>query len=552
LSVNTGGSISGAANALRATIGGTTAAPGGTLAAIQVDTNFDSGVTLPGSASFIPGAEAAGRTNVGATSPLDVAAGAIRMGAESLAPSIFGNKGTQAYNETLARRQAESKQDEEKNFGATIAGRVAGSLGPGLLTGPAAVGQSALGTVGRSALLGGGMGAVAGAGEADSGKQLEGAASGALTGAFLGGVIPAALQARQVGREIGQGANSMIGRTPTVTERAKNVAFLRSQGVDVTPAQESGSRAGKYYESVLADLPLTGGRKAFEGQKGQFINAALKTIGEHGDTITPELVEGAAKRIGGVFNTVLARNDVEVNTTTKALINNALKQFDDIRTVETPNLFKRIMSSVDGWQKTPLSGKEYQQMRMSLGEMRAAGGEAGKVAAKVQDALDLALEKSARKAGNLDDAKMLAEARRQYKNFLPIQTAATRAGEGRATGQVSPSAIANAVVQQNPTAFARGRGDLAKLARAGSLLNEPPNSGTAGRTMMTALATGGLPAALATGGASLPVMAAGAALPTVLGRARFSNLSGAASPQAGLLGYLISQGLMPGARELTD
>lgn len=48
-----GGSISGAANALRATIGGTTAAPGGTLAAIQVDTNFDSGVTLPGSASFI-------------------------------------------------------------------------------------------------------------------------------------------------------------------------------------------------------------------------------------------------------------------------------------------------------------------------------------------------------------------------------------------------------------------------------------------------------------------------------------------------------------------
>jgi len=48
-----GGTISGAANALRATVGGTTAAPGGTLAAIQVDSNFDSGVTLPGSAAFI-------------------------------------------------------------------------------------------------------------------------------------------------------------------------------------------------------------------------------------------------------------------------------------------------------------------------------------------------------------------------------------------------------------------------------------------------------------------------------------------------------------------
>jgi hypothetical protein len=48
-----GGSISGAGNALRATVGGTTASPGGTLAAIQADTNWDSGVTLPGSAAWI-------------------------------------------------------------------------------------------------------------------------------------------------------------------------------------------------------------------------------------------------------------------------------------------------------------------------------------------------------------------------------------------------------------------------------------------------------------------------------------------------------------------
>ena len=48
-----GGTISGAANALRATVGGTTASPGGTLAAIQADTNWDSGVSLPGSAAWI-------------------------------------------------------------------------------------------------------------------------------------------------------------------------------------------------------------------------------------------------------------------------------------------------------------------------------------------------------------------------------------------------------------------------------------------------------------------------------------------------------------------
>jgi hypothetical protein len=53
MEVNTGGSISGAGNAIRATLGGTAAAPGGTLAVIQADTNFDSGVTLPSTASYI-------------------------------------------------------------------------------------------------------------------------------------------------------------------------------------------------------------------------------------------------------------------------------------------------------------------------------------------------------------------------------------------------------------------------------------------------------------------------------------------------------------------
>jgi hypothetical protein len=54
LSVNTGGTISGAANAIRATLGvaaGVT--PGGTLAAIQVDSDFPNSVTLPGSAAFM-------------------------------------------------------------------------------------------------------------------------------------------------------------------------------------------------------------------------------------------------------------------------------------------------------------------------------------------------------------------------------------------------------------------------------------------------------------------------------------------------------------------
>jgi hypothetical protein len=47
------GTISGAANALRATIGGTSTTPGGTLAAIQLDSNFGAGVTLAATSAFM-------------------------------------------------------------------------------------------------------------------------------------------------------------------------------------------------------------------------------------------------------------------------------------------------------------------------------------------------------------------------------------------------------------------------------------------------------------------------------------------------------------------
>lgn len=52
-SINTGGTISGAANALRATLGGTATTPGGTLAVLQLDTDYGVNVTLGAASAFI-------------------------------------------------------------------------------------------------------------------------------------------------------------------------------------------------------------------------------------------------------------------------------------------------------------------------------------------------------------------------------------------------------------------------------------------------------------------------------------------------------------------
>jgi hypothetical protein len=54
LSVNTGGSISGAGNGLRVTLGAAASVTvGGTVSALQVDSDIGAGATLPGNASFI-------------------------------------------------------------------------------------------------------------------------------------------------------------------------------------------------------------------------------------------------------------------------------------------------------------------------------------------------------------------------------------------------------------------------------------------------------------------------------------------------------------------
>jgi hypothetical protein len=51
--INGAGTISGAANAIRATLGGTDASPGGTLAVLQLDTNYTVNASLPATAAFI-------------------------------------------------------------------------------------------------------------------------------------------------------------------------------------------------------------------------------------------------------------------------------------------------------------------------------------------------------------------------------------------------------------------------------------------------------------------------------------------------------------------
>ena len=91
-SVNTPGTISGAANAIRATLGGTSATPGGTLAVLQLDTDFASGVTLA-NASFIRVTDSgAGTGKVGSLMSIDSGPAATIVASGTVGGTLKGVK----------------------------------------------------------------------------------------------------------------------------------------------------------------------------------------------------------------------------------------------------------------------------------------------------------------------------------------------------------------------------------------------------------------------------------------------------------------------------
>jgi hypothetical protein len=90
------------------------------------------------------------------------------------------------------------------------------------------------------------------------------------------------------------------------------------------------------------------------------------------------------------------------------------------------------------------------------------------------------------------DAARWRELNRYYANLSVIKDAMGDAGAGVAEGNISPLSLRRAIESSmGNDAYAMGRGDMNDLARIGqSVLRKPPDSGTAGRTIINQLMTG--------------------------------------------------------------
>lgn len=289
--------------------------------------------------------------------------------------------------------------------------------------------------------------------------------------------------------------------------RAAEVAVLRGEGVtSLTAGQETGRMPLRWAESAIRDVPGTGARAANMNTEAleQFTQATLRRAGINAPRATQDVIDAGFARIGQNFDNVAQAVNVPIS---QALARRAQDLAQRYERVTEPSMLnplpRNIANDIASRGGRPLDGATYQAWRTDISAAARAAGDPRTERAlyDLRNLLDNRAAAQLRLAGRPDLANQIAVNNREYRNLLAIAKARNAAGESAALGLISPAALKNAAQAQNPTQYARGQGDFARLANAGSaILRELPQSGTAPRLIATEI--GKMAGGAALGGAA--------------------------------------------------
>jgi hypothetical protein len=356
-------------------------------------------------------------------------------------------------------------------------------------------------------------------------------------------------------------ARAAVTPNPADVARVQAAQRLRQEGVPVTAGQVTGSEALKYREvmdprtsQVLAD------------QNQAFTQAVLRRIGADADRATPAVMEAAKTRAGKLFDDAISGVQL---TATRDEARDAIKVVRDYTNAAAGptspiirNTANRVINSAR--KREPIPGQLYKEWRSQLSKLTVSGDTQLANAAKdMIDVLDNAMESSVAALGQAERVAMYSNARRNWQDYLAIETVASRAGEEAAAGIISPQNLRNAVVQQGKRPYVLGKRELGELARAGAtvtgrlpqtgafprVVDVPAGSGlgtAAGAATFGLTGDAALAAQIGTSAATLPTLR-NYAVGSPLGQAYLSNqLVTGRTPSAAALfpGAVAMQGLL--------
>lgn len=450
-----------------------------------------------------------------------------------------------AYEQALSMYRGARDQYRQESPVAATASEIAGGLATGLAGGAALAPVRAAGAAApvlsggraaaQNAAIGAAQGGLYGFNEGEGGlpQRMTEAGQGAALGGVLGAAIPA------VAGGIGRAVSPV--RSQLTPEKARLAEVAAAEGIDLTPGQLTGSQPLQTMESVFSTLPWTAGpqREIQDAQRRQFNRAVLARAGIDADSASPEVISQAKTRLGSVFNDLSSRNAVQADAQLMDDLARAEAEYarnltpdqraivdayvTDIRSRMAP-----VMSEFRDTQTHPgttilrdvegpgfMLGEDYQKARSAIG--RRAKESTDPSLSYALKSIRTALDDAASRSVSPEDAASWDAVRRQYGNFKAIERAMKSSTGQAIEGNIPPTAFLQAVQQQTGAPrYAAGAGDLNDLARVGAAFvrEQVPNSGTAQRTMMQNLLTGG---ALTGGGAAMMVDPVTASITAALG-----------------------------------
>lgn len=367
----------------------------------------------------------------------EAAAGTAALAAKLTGNIPEGQTIADAYKDIKGNEAIQQGEFVEANpktaFGAELAG---GLLTAGLTGGGSMAGAGSLGQVAKvGAVQGGKLGAVYGAGSAETGDTLGesalntaiGAGKGLATGVITGGILTPTLVG--TGRVLGAAAKNVSDRLlKSEAEKAQTYVKQLAEQSGYTPEQLAERYAKLGPQATLADLSenLLSGAKAAVDQIGPTKEAARGMARSRQLGQLPETLGILSKQLGGVTGddaaAALAKNAQERSVQAGPLYESALKsvvpQSEQLQKLQALPAFKQAYSQAGTYAANDLSRVAKEADPNMIGGAFKAGKltEAEKLHYAKQALYDM--ESAQARAGNTNAAKQIGDARKSLTDVL--------------------------------------------------------------------------------------------------------------------------------------
>lgn len=392
-------------------------------------------------------------------------------------------------------------------------------------------GMDALTAAMLGGVTGGGLRMIPGAalGGATGGEAAELAPNHPMTAALLGSIPGMALGNFAANAPLRPG-----GGTPTPDAPLANAA-VNTYGIPLASGQVTTNPFTRFLYSQGGRLPLSGAQPFAEGQQGAFNRAVSGTFGENADRITPEVLQGARDRIGGVFNGVAARTSIPMsNDFLDGLQDIVNRARGSVSADSVPAIERQTLNVIDTAANNGgnIGGRAYIDLTAKGGpiDQMVQSGDPG-----IRNAgrdLRTLVDNHLAQAATPEDLAALQQARAQWKALRTVEPLTLRAdtvgGPSPSTGDISPAALRGGVNRSYDRAATADLGDvpLNDLAKIGQkYLKEPNDSGTASRELANHAiqGAGGLGLAMMGHEAGLPALHSAMGAAATLGANRLAQ-----------------------------